>query len=191
MIGTSAAARIYAETLLEVAREEDAVDRIAEEVEVVRRALRETPRLRAFLASPRIAAAGKKSALRSALEGSLSEPTLRFVEVVIDRERQDLLLEILDAFTAKVGELHNEELVEVTSAVPLDEGLRQRVRDTFARATGRRIVLRERVDPGLQAGIVVQLGDTRIDGSVRARLEDLRRRMLEAARATAVGASPA
>jgi F-type H+-transporting ATPase subunit delta len=71
----------------------------------------------------------------------------------------------------------------VAAAIPLDEPLRERVRETFARATGRRIVLHERVDPALKGGMVVQLGDTRIDGSVRARLEDLRARMLEAARA--------
>jgi F-type H+-transporting ATPase subunit delta len=191
MPGNAAAARIYAETLLEVAQDENAVDRVADEVAAVRRALRETPRLGDFLASPRIEAPRKKAALRAALQDRLSEPTLRFLEVVIDRDRQDILPEILETFTARVGELRNEEVLEVTSAVSLDETLRQRVRDTFARATGRRIVLRERVDPSLRGGIVVQLGDTRIDGSVRARLDDLRRRMLEAARGAAAGASPA
>jgi F-type H+-transporting ATPase subunit delta len=191
MPGDAAAARIYAETLLEVAQDENALDRVAEEVEVVRRALRETPRLGDFLASPRIEAPGKKAVLRAALQDRLSEPTLRFLELVIDRRRQNILTEILEAFLARVGELRNEEILEVTSAVPLDETLRQRVRDTFARATGRRIVLRERVDPALRGGIVVQLGDTRIDGSLRARLDDLRRRMLEAARGAAAEPSPA
>ena len=191
MPGNAAAARIYAETLLEVAQDENAVDRVADEVAAVRRALRETPRLGDFLASPRIEAPRKKAALRAALQDRLSEPTLRFLEVVIDRDRQDILPEILETFTARVGELRNEEVLEVTSAVSLDETLRQRVRDTFARATGRRILLHARVDPSLRGGIVVQLGDTRIDGSVRARLDDLRRRMLEAARGAAAGASPA
>lgn len=190
MPGTGTAARVYAETLLALAREQNALDRVAEEVEILRVALRKTPRLSAFLASPRIEAAEKRAALRSALGNRFSEQTLRFLEVVIERDRQELLPEILETFAARVAELRNQQVLEVASAVPLDDPLRQRVCETFARATGRRIVLRERVDPALQGGIVVQIGDTRIDGSLRARLEDLRGRMLEAARASAVGAPP-
>ncbi len=188
MPGTGTAVRVYAETLLAIAREQDALDRVAEEVEILREALRDTPRLSVFLASPRIGAGQKRSALRAALGNRISEQTLRFLEVVIDRDRQELLPEILEAFAARVGELRNQQVLEVASAVPLDDPLRQRVRETFARATGRRIVLRERVDPALQGGMVVQIGDTRIDGSMRARLESLRARMLEAARASSVGA---
>jgi F-type H+-transporting ATPase subunit delta len=188
MPGATAAARIYAETLLELALDKNALDRMAGEVEILRAALRETPHLRAFLTSPRIEAAKKRAALRAALRDRLSEETLRFLEVVIDRDRQELLPEILQAFAARVSELRNEQLLEVASAIPLDEPLRERVRETFARATGRRIVLRERVDPELMGGMVAQIDDTRIDGSVRARLEGLRTRMLEAARAVVVGA---
>ncbi len=190
MPGTGTAARVYAETLLALAREQNALDRVAEEVEILRVVLRTTPRLSAFLASPRIEAAEKRAALRSALGNRFSEQILRFLEVVIERDRQELLPEILETFAARVAELRNQQVLEVASAVPLDDPLRQRVSETFARATGRRIVLRERVDPALQGGIVVQIGDTRIDGSLRARLESLRGRMLEAARASAVGAPP-
>jgi F-type H+-transporting ATPase subunit delta len=188
MAGATAAARIYAETLIEVALEKDALDRIAGEVEVLRTELREIPRLRAFLTSPRIEASKKGAALRAALRDRLSEETLRFLELVIERDRQEHFPEILQAFAARVSELRNEQLLEVASAIPLDEPLRERVRETFARATGRRIVLRERVDPELMGGMVAQIDDTRIDGSVRARLEGLRTRMLEAARAVVVGA---
>jgi F-type H+-transporting ATPase subunit delta len=185
--GTGTVIRVYAETLLEIAREQDQLDRIVEEIGIVRGLLRDAPRFHAFFSSPRIEASDKKGVLRAALGNRLSEETLRFLELVIDRDRQDLLDEILDEFGRRVSELRNQQVLEVASAVPLDEDLRGRLRQTFARATGREIVLEESVDPSLLGGVVVQMGDTRIDGSVQARLQSLRERMLQAARADAAG----
>ena len=179
----STVARIYAETLFEVAREQGDVESVAAEVETLRQALRSAPELRRFLESPRIELEEKKAALRRALGGRLAPQTIRFLELVLDRERQEILSEIFDEFGDLIAELRNQQVLRVASAVPLDEALRERLRETFARATGKTIVLEERVDPALMGGVVVQLGDTRIDGSLRTRLENLRERMRRGARA--------
>jgi F-type H+-transporting ATPase subunit delta len=176
----TAAARVYAETLLEVARAQGQVDTLAEEAQALRAVLRGTPELGRFLDSPRVERESKKAVLRDALSGRVSDMMVRFLEVVVDREREDLLETILAELETLIGELRNEQPIEVTSAVPLDEALRDRLRETFARATGRRIVLRERVDPGLMGGVVVQIGDTLVDGSLRTRLQNLRERLLRA-----------
>jgi F-type H+-transporting ATPase subunit delta len=176
----TAAARVYAETLLEVAREQGRVDALAEEAEALRAVLRGTPELVSFLASPRVERERKKAVLRDALSGRVSDMMVRFLEVVVDREREDLLDTILAELETLIAELRNEQPIEVTSAVPLEDSLRERLRETFARATGRRIVLRELVDPALMGGVVVQIGDMLIDGSVRTRLQNLRERLLRA-----------
>lgn len=163
------------------------MEQVAADAEALRAAWEASPELRAFLESPRIEARQKKQAFRDALGDRLDELTLRFVELLVDRERQDLLGEVLAELAAEVGELRNQSVLEVTSATPLSDTLRERVRQAFARATGREIVLRERVDPSLVGGIVAQVGDTRIDGSVRTRLENLRERMLSGARGAPAG----
>jgi len=180
-------ARVYAETLLEVARDRRAVDRIAGEVEALRGVLEQGPILRRFLESPRIAIDEKKSVLRGTLADRLSEETLRFLELVVEKRREALLDEILNEFGALVDELHNRRKLEVSSATPLPDDLRDRLREVFATASGSEIVLEERVDPRLLGGLIVQLGDLRIDGSLRTRLESLRHRMLQGARAAAAG----
>lgn len=184
-------ARVYADTLLEVARERGQLDRIAEEVEALGRAFGESPRLRQFLASPSIAPEDKKAALGSALQGRFSAETQRFLELVVERRRQDLLETIFAEFGGRVAELRRQQPVAVVSAAPLSEALRERLRETLARATGREIVLEERVDPGLLGGLVVQLGDRRIDGSLRTRLDTLRERMRRGTRAGAAAAATA
>ena len=172
-------ARVYAETLFDLAKGREAVDRTAGEVQVLQEALRAS-RLRRFLESPRVAGEEKKQVLRRSLGGRLSEETLRFLELVLEKGRGDLLDEILSEFGVLADKLRNRQTLEVASAVPLPDPLRERLRETFARATGSEILLHERLDPSLVAGIVVQLGDSRIDGSVRTRLENLRERMRRA-----------
>ncbi|MFN2433058.1 MAG: ATP synthase F1 subunit delta [Gemmatimonadota bacterium] len=181
----STVARVYAETLLELAREKDVVERVAGEVESLRTSFAGSPRLSQFLEAPEIQAGDKKALLRRGLGPRLSGETLRFLEVVVDRGRQELLPLVFDSFLDLVEELRNQETLAVTSAAPLGDELRGRLSETFARATGRRVVLEESLDPSLLGGVVVQVGDLRIDGSVRTRLENLRERMLAGARAGA------
>jgi F-type H+-transporting ATPase subunit delta len=178
-----AVARVYAETLLGVAREHGSLDRVAADVESLRRVLEGAPRLTDFLRSPRIPQHEKRAVLRRAFQQGLSPEVLRFLELVLERRRQDVLGDILRAFDERVRRLRNEEVVRVTSAVPLEPGLRARLVDAFARATGRRILLEETLDSDLLGGVVVQVGDRRLDGSLRSRLDDLRERMRRGAHA--------
>jgi F-type H+-transporting ATPase subunit delta len=178
-------ARVYAETLLAVARDRGSVEQVAAEVEALRDLLAATPRLLDFLRSPRIRLDEKRAVLRRTLGEQLSPETVRFLELVVERRRQELLGEILQAFSGLVRRLRNQEVVRVTSAVPLDDRLRVRLVDAFARATGREILLEEALDPELLGGVVVQVGDRRLDGSLRTRLENLRERMRRGAHAAA------
>lgn len=185
----STVARVYAETLLALATEHDVVPAVAEEAAALRESLVTTPRLGRFLQSPEIGPEEKLSALRRGLEGRLSSETLRFLDVVVRRGRQELLPLILETFAELVETSRNRETVQVTSAVPLADDLRRRLVTAFERATGHEIVLRVSLEPALLGGLVVQVGDTRIDGSLRTRLETLRERMLRGAHAAATAAS--
>nr|MBA2563977.1 ATP synthase F1 subunit delta [Gemmatimonadota bacterium] len=125
-------ARVYAETLLELTRESGQVDAIADEVDGLRGAIEGAPELGEFLESPNVSRSDKKALLRRSFAGRVSDLTLRFLDLVVDRERQDLLLPILAEFGQLVQALRNQEVLRVTSAVPLDETLRSRLRATFA-----------------------------------------------------------
>jgi F-type H+-transporting ATPase subunit delta len=68
-------------------------------------------------------------------------------------------------------------VAEVRSAVPLDEDQRTRLAAALGRATGRAVDVKVVIDPEVLGGVVAQVGDTVIDGSVRARLDELRERI--------------
>lgn len=175
-------ARVYAETLLRRAVAEDALEAISESVEAFGEAMAGSSRVARFLEAPQIPGAAKRRALTSALEGRLHPVFLRFLALVTGKHREGLLSEIVSAWREVLDERAGRQSATVTTSLPLDDELRAGVREALERATGRTIVLEEKVDAGLLAGIVVRTGDTVIDGSVRTRLKALRKRLAAGAR---------
>jgi F-type H+-transporting ATPase subunit delta len=92
--------------------------------------------------------------------------------VVVDELREEL--ETLAAAEAEVVK------VEVTSAVELSPDAEERLTAKVAAATGRRVELTKRVDTGVLGGLVVRVGDVIVDGSLRSRIRQLRRRLVTA-----------
>ena len=173
-------ARNYAETLFALAERHEGVEAYQEALSAFVDVLNESPELRSFLATPRIAAASKKQVLRSALEGRVPARFLSFVLVTVDKRRQALLEEIALNYTELLDEHRNRVHVEVTVARALDGPAEERIAGRLSRLMGRTAIPHFRVRPGILGGVVVRAGDTVYDGSLRRRLEGMRHSLLTA-----------
>ena len=173
-------ARNYAETLFQLARRNEGPERYQEGIETVARLLDENPKVRLFLETPRIAAADKKAVLRKAFGGTLPKPLLNFLLVVLDKRRQRLLREIAREYHDLVDQSMNRVHAEVTVARPLDEQGLAAVGARLTQLLGRTAIPHVRVKPEILGGVVVRAGDTIYDGSLRRRLEGMRRQLLAA-----------
>lgn len=173
-------ARNYAETLFALARLNEGPERYEEGIETVARLLDEDPRFRMFLETPRIPAAEKKQVMRKAFGAALPKPLVNFLLVVLDKRRQRLLQEIAREYHDLVDQHLNRVHAEVTVARPLDEEGLATVRDRLTTLLGRDAIPHVRVKPEILGGIVVKTGDTIYDGSLRRRLEGMRRQLLAA-----------
>jgi F-type H+-transporting ATPase subunit delta len=176
-------ARNYAETLLDLADRNGgaaAMDQFAAALDEVAGLVQSDPRVRQFLETPRVPAAEKKRALRAALAGRAPELFLRFVSVLVDKRRQTLLPEIADAFRGLVDERMGRVRVQVAISHLPDEALQAEIGNALARRLGRTVIPTFTVDPDLLGGMVVQVGDEILDGSVRSSAARLRRAMMAA-----------
>ena len=172
--------RIYAEALLAAARDSGRLDRVREEFDAFAAAVEESPELSALLRNPQIDPQAKGDVLDAVL-GEADDVFRNFVRLLAEKNR----IGEVDGVHAEWERLLAAEErvleVELTTAVELsDEEAADIVRKIEA-AVGRRVEATRSVDPELIGGLVLQAGSVRVDGSVRGRLEKLRRELLAAA----------
>ncbi len=167
-------ARVYARSLFEVASDQDKLDDIREQLGELADALDENRDLATFLFSPYFSSAEKKEGLDRAVQGA-DEILDNFLRVLIDNHRMPLIFRVRRDYDAMWEEENRLLPVQVTSAIELDEGLVSDIGDRIAEATGREVQLAAHVEPDILGGLVLRVGNSILDASVRNRLEGLRR----------------
>jgi F-type H+-transporting ATPase subunit delta len=164
----------YAAALFEVARAEGSLGRVEEQLFAFSQAFQSSDELRSTLIDRQIPSARRLSIVEDVL-GDRADPTVvALVSFVVHAGRARELPEIVGRLVAKAAEARGREVAEVRSAMPLDDSQRERLAEALGKVTGKRVDVRVIVDPSVMGGIVAQIGDTVIDGSVRHRLEQLK-----------------
>jgi F-type H+-transporting ATPase subunit delta len=178
-VGVQQVARVYAEALLRAADKRGKGDAVMEELEaLVHDLFRTQPILEAALASGAVRRDRKEEFIRKVF-GPVAEPIfLDFLLVLNHHERLHLLRGIWSCYRELNDEKHRRMRVKVRAASPLspdqEAKLKAELHDTFQLEP----LLDVKIDPDLLGGMVVQVGDWRYDGTVRARLDQLRNQLL-------------
>jgi len=179
-------ARNYAEALFDSALKHDAVHDFDSAMQTVALLLDEHPDFHLFLVTPRIDAEDKKRMVRKTFGSKLPQQVVNFILLTIDKRRQRLLGEIASEYAALVDEHMGRAHVEVSVARPIDDATAQDIGVRLSALLGKTAIPHVRVQPELLGGIVVRSGDTIYDGSLRRRLERMRRQLLATPAAGAV-----
>ena len=173
-------AKVYAEALLGAAQPSNAVDATGDELaHFVKDVLDANPAIESFLGSPIVGKKAKSSTLSAALAGHSSDLVRGLFGVLTSNGRLDLLRGIAAAYHKLLDERAGRVPVKVTSAVDLTELQRKTLNTTLSEILKHEPVLAVRVDPDLIGGMIVQIGDSVIDTSIRTRLQSIRHRLLE------------
>ena len=174
-------ARNYAEALLTLAQRADNVAGWGRMAQEVVDALNADPRLRLFLESPRIATEHKTDVLGRAFQDRYPRLFVRFFQMLVTKGRQRLLADVVAEYQALVDEAEGRVHAAVTLVAPIDEPERQALAASLSKALGKQVIPHVHVDPAILGGVIVKIGDTVMDGSVRKRLGRLRQAMLRQA----------
>jgi F-type H+-transporting ATPase subunit delta len=171
----------YAEALFQVARAEETLDRVEEELTRLSKSLDSNAELREFLSNPQISSDGKKSALSQIFAGKISPITFHWINMVVDQGRQRRLPTIIEAFLTLTEEAREKVTAEVITAIPLSEDLAKRLEQELSKITKKRVFLKPMVDDSILGGVIVKVQNKVIDGSVRHRLEEIKNEMIKTA----------
>ena len=178
MRGSAGTARRYARALLDVATEKKQAEPIKAELAAVVVLLGGHKDLASLLAHPAVSAERKRKLVEAvAQQARLSEIMSRLLALLGERDRLDQLPAIAAAYAKLWNDQRGIVAAEAVSATPLDETQKRAVAEALGKSTGREVDLSVRVDPALLGGMQVNMQGRTYDGSVRARLSALRRRL--------------
>ena len=172
-------AQVYARSLFEVAQEHDKLDEVRDQIGQFADALGESRELQTFFFSPYFSTEEKKKGLDTALEGA-DETFLNFLALLIENHRMPALFRIRRELDAMWREVNKLLPVQVTSAVELDAAVTKQIGEEIGKQTGRKVELTTTVDPDVLGGIVLRVGNSILDASIRTRLERLRKQVARA-----------
>ncbi len=175
MIGAAKVARRYAKALLDIGKEEGKYLDYGKELEAFLGLCEKTPELLGVLSSKIIPSDERRRILDFVLgKGGFSEVIKRFFQVLLEKERIGFLREISSYYTKLCDELQGIVRAKVTTAFTLKNKSVEKLEEALKRFTGKKVILEMMEDPNLIGGVVVQIGDLVIDGSIKAQLEGLK-----------------
>lgn len=166
--------RGYAERVLQELRTNTEVDEVEDELFRFARLLDAEPALRSVLANGSLPVEGRTKVLEDLLAGKVRPTTVRLARFVLHTGRLRDLVGVFEWLVELVAAERGRRVAEARTAVPLDDAETSRLAAALGRLVGRTVEVRVVLDPSVVGGMLVSVGDLRIDGTIRSRLDKLR-----------------
>ncbi|MFI4977088.1 MAG: ATP synthase F1 subunit delta [Solirubrobacterales bacterium] len=173
-------AQVYGRSLFQVALEKGRLDELREQLVQFADALEEHRELAVFFFSPYFSSIEKQQSLGTLLDGA-DEILLNFLSLLIENHRMPVIFRIRQEYERLWDEENRTLPVDITSAIVLDAATTESLGRAIGERAGRKVTLAARVDPDILGGIIVRVGNSILDASIRNRLEQLRRHVAQGA----------
>lgn len=168
----------FARALLNVVKKDGmALDDARRESQALRELLKQQPRLKVFLEGPQFREEDKEALVDKTLKGHLHDIYLRFLYLLLRRDRVELLLDILHEFEELIEREQGITPGKVTTAIELAPEEQERITSTLEKQYNKKFDFRFTVDPRIVGGVRVKYEDILIDSTIATYLSDLRMRL--------------
>jgi ATP synthase F1 delta subunit len=174
------AAGQFAQALLELAIVHKLESQVDQELEAIKGIVVSMPTFKLLLKDPSLSESEKRKVIDAAFEGKVSEITLNTLRVMNRHGRLGLLVETADEYHKRLDAHLGRVKVQITSATALDAELAEQVKQRVGAALGKTPIIESKVDPEIIGGLVLQIEDKLIDGSVKKQIELMKNRLMAA-----------
>ena len=174
-------AKRYARAFFAIAAEEKKLEKYYNELVEFSSIIDQNSALREFLANPIFEQTAKKSVVEKIISKlHLSKMTINFLKLLVDKKRIEVLPDIVICYRQMMDEALKRVRVNLKTAFPLSAPMQAHISASLETLTGRQVEMTVEKDPALLGGIVIGVGDTLYDGSIKNQLNDMRNLLGEA-----------
>ncbi|MDD3013406.1 MAG: F0F1 ATP synthase subunit delta [Candidatus Gastranaerophilales bacterium] len=177
-IGLSTIADRYANALIELGEKCEQLDIYNTDLGLILATFASHKDLNRFLEHPTIPIGDKKEIIENIFKGAVSPNILNTLKLLLDRNRIFIFPSIVYHYTEILNKKRNIAIAEVFTAIEIDEEIKIRVKNQLEKLFNKTINLEHKIQPDIIAGMVVKVGDRVIDGSIKARLENMKKQMI-------------
>lgn len=167
----------YAKALLDLAKQDNKVAEIKKDADLVVATCDEVRALDLLFKNPIILPQKKLAVAEKVFKGKISDISFKFIEVIVRKNRSPLILEVFEKFVEQYKAHNNQTDAVLVTANTASDSLNKRVSDMVAKATGKEIELKNKVDEDLIGGFQIQFEGLMLDASVKAQLKELEKRI--------------
>jgi F-type H+-transporting ATPase subunit delta len=175
---TSSESLIYAKSLIQLAKAGVDLQSVNADLQLAVETVTTNLELKEALASSRLANKKKRDILEEIFSSRLSPLAVGFINLLVSIEKINLLPEIAEQFNLLAQTEERKVLAEVTTAIPLDEPMLDKLTKRLSQITGKDVVIRHRLDPDIIGGLVVRIDGRVLDGSLKHQLNMLKEKMI-------------
>ncbi len=167
----------YAKALFLKGKEENMLQELSEDIKILSSFFENSPSVISWLRSPIININEKKDFFRQQLNGQLSDTSFKFIDLVIKNKREKYFPAILKKFINFQENDAGIKILILTTAIDIDEALKQKIYKSFEKKYNSRIHLITRVKPSILAGFIIQIDDLLYDASLATELKKLKKKL--------------
>jgi F-type H+-transporting ATPase subunit delta len=173
-------AKRYAKALIEIAEEMNKLDKITKDVQFIDSLIKDSRELQLFLKSPIIKEDKKKEILKEIFSDSRVDPvTLKFILLLVEKNREDLLHDIVRTYRQLYDEKMGIVTAEITTAVEISDSEKKKIEKKILELTrANKVNPIYKVDPSIIGGVIIRIGDTVYDASIRRKIQLLREQLV-------------
>ncbi len=178
MIKDDKIARVYAEALFEVGKEDGKIEQFYGELKGIYELIEDNDLFRRFWEYPAISREEKKKVIEDIFRKKVQDCILNFLKLLIDKSREKHLRKVIAFYKFLLNEYHNRMEVFVEVPMKLTDNQRKRIINMLEASYKKEVILKELLSPELIGGMRLRVGFKDMDGSVRKKLAILRQELL-------------
>jgi F-type H+-transporting ATPase subunit delta len=164
----------YAEALLDLAKSKNLLKETTNDVNIISQFLVNSSDLKKFLGNPLVTRDAKKNVLKDILGEQIGSNTLKFLSLLVDRNRIGVLESIAQKFLELSYKQESIEIAKITSSIQLSADQQKEIAAKLKLITGaKQIKLALKIDPQLIGGFTIEIGSKMIDTSIRGQLKKI------------------
>jgi len=168
----------YAKAIYELAAESNILEQVETQLRMVESTIDQYSDLSTLIYHPRVLGQVKKETINKIFGQDVADVVLKFLMLLVDKRRESLLPAIIREYVKLANEARNIVEAQVTVAMPLDSEQQTALINKLGLVTGKTIVLKTQIDKAIIGGVIVQIGDKLIDGSIARQLQMLKKTLL-------------